>query len=57
MNKVSVDLGSRSYEILVAPGILSEVGPRISHAGLKGRAAIITDSNVGHIISTKSQRP
>lgn len=47
MNKVSVNLGSRSYEILVAPGILSEAGLRINAAGLKGRAAIITDSNVG----------
>lgn len=46
MNSVQVDLGDRSYEILVEPGILSEAGPRIQSAGLKGRAAIITDSNV-----------
>lgn len=46
MNIVSVNLGSRSYEILVAPGLLPEAGPRILAAGLKGRAAIITDSNV-----------
>ncbi len=46
MNTVSVNLGSRSYEILVAPGLLAEVGPRITAAGLKGRAAIITDDNV-----------
>ena len=46
MNTVSVNLGSRSYEILVAPGLISEAGPRIQAAGLKGRAAIITDSNV-----------
>ncbi len=46
MNTVHVNLGSRSYDILVAPGLLSEAGPRILAAGLKGRAAIITDSNV-----------
>lgn len=46
MNTVSVNLGSRSYEILVAPGLLAEAGPRIQAAGLTGMAAIITDSNV-----------
>lgn len=46
MNTVTVDLGSRSYQILVAPGLLSEAGPRITSAGLTGKAAIITDSNV-----------
>lgn len=46
MNIVTVNLGSRSYEILVAPGLISEAGPRIQAAGLKGKASIITDSNV-----------
>ncbi|MEJ6578380.1 MAG: 3-dehydroquinate synthase [Akkermansiaceae bacterium] len=53
MNSVHVSLGARSYEILVAPGILAEAGPRIQTAGLKGRAAIITDSNVApHYLAT-----
>ena len=46
MNSVHVDLGDRSYEILVEPGLLSQTGKRIQAAGLKGRAAIITDTNV-----------
>ncbi|MGJ8696354.1 MAG: 3-dehydroquinate synthase [Verrucomicrobiaceae bacterium] len=46
MNQVHVDLGNRSYDILLAPGIIAEAGERIKAAGLKGRAAIITDSNV-----------
>ncbi|MGC6459896.1 MAG: 3-dehydroquinate synthase [Akkermansiaceae bacterium] len=46
MNTVQVSLGSRSYEILVAPGILAEAGQHIKAAGLSGKAAIITDSNV-----------
>lgn len=46
MNTVQVELGDRSYEILVSPGILAKAGSRIQSAGLKGRAAIITDSNV-----------
>jgi len=43
MNTVHVNLGSRSYEILVAPGLLAESGSRIQAAGLTGMAAIITD--------------
>jgi 3-dehydroquinate synthetase len=46
MNQVSVNLGSRSYDILVAPGLLAEAGERIQAAGLSGRAALVTDSNV-----------
>ncbi len=46
MNTVHVNLDSRSYEILVAPGLLAETGSRIQAAGLTGMAAIITDSNV-----------
>ena len=46
MNSVHVDLGDRSYEILVEPGLLSQTGERILAAGLKGRPAIITDTNV-----------
>ncbi len=46
MNTVHVNLGSRSYDIILAPGLLAESGERIQSAGLKGRAAIITDSNV-----------
>jgi len=46
MNTVSVNLGSRSYQILLAPGLLAEAGSRIKAAGLSGRAAIITDSHV-----------
>ncbi len=52
MNTLSVNLGSRSYDILLAPGLLTEAGPRIRAAGLKGRAAIITDENVApHFLS------
>ena len=46
MNTVHVNLGSRSYDILLEPGLLAQAGPRILAAGLSGRAAIITDDNV-----------
>jgi len=43
---VRVELGARSYDVVVGPGLIAEAGARIS-ALLPGRnAAIITDSNV-----------
>lgn len=53
MNSVHVDLGSRSYDISVQPGLLAFAGQHIHSVGLKGRAAIITDSNVApHYLAT-----
>ena len=46
MNTLSVNLGSRSYNIHVSPGLLTEAGSCISTIGLRGRAAIISDDNV-----------
>ena len=46
MHEVIVDLANRSYSVLVAGGLLSEAGEHIKVAGLKGKAAIISDSNV-----------
>lgn len=46
MNSVHVNLGSRSYDILVCRGLLAESGPRIKAAGLTGRAALVTDAKV-----------
>ncbi len=46
MNTVHINLGHRSYDILVQSGILAEAGTRIQAAGLTGKCAIITDSHV-----------
>ncbi|MBB4103883.1 3-dehydroquinate synthase [Allorhizobium borbori] len=44
---VRVPLGSRSYDILIGPGLIARAGGEIT-ARLKGRrAAVITDANVG----------
>lgn len=44
---VRVPLGSRSYDILIGPGLIGRAGGEIT-ARLKGRrAAIVTDANVG----------
>lgn len=46
MPTVRVDLGDRSYDVLVENGLLARSGGLIREAGLRGRAAVITDSNV-----------
>ena len=44
--RVDVDLGSRSYEILIGEGLMETAGARIAALFPKARAAIVTDSNV-----------
>ena len=56
MKSVPVSLGDRSYEILVEPGLIREVGLRIKNAGLTGRCAIISDHNVAGPYLTGVQR-
>lgn len=46
MPTVHVDLGARSYDVMVEHGLLARAGETILSAGLKGRAAIISDENV-----------
>jgi 3-dehydroquinate synthase len=46
MPTVRVELGERSYDVVVERGLLAEAGVRIAKAGLTGRAAVITDGNV-----------
>ncbi|MEX0347734.1 MAG: 3-dehydroquinate synthase [Rhizobiaceae bacterium] len=44
---VNVDLGSRSYDILIGPGLLDRAGQAIADRLPDVRAAIITDETVG----------
>lgn len=46
MPTVRVDLGNRSYDVLVENGLLADAGRVISMAAPGAKAAIITDSNV-----------
>ncbi|HET7623758.1 MAG TPA: 3-dehydroquinate synthase, partial [Verrucomicrobiae bacterium] len=46
MPNVHVPLGSRSYEIKIAPGLLSLLGKECARLNLGNRCAIISDSNV-----------
>ena len=46
MPTVRVDLGERSYDVLVEAGLLARSGELIREAGLRGKAAVISDSHV-----------
>jgi 3-dehydroquinate synthase len=46
MQRVKVELGDRSYEILIGRELLSQLGPRCRKLNLGSRCAVITDSNV-----------
>ena len=44
---VRVPLGNRSYDIKIAPGLISKLGAECNRLKLGNRCAIITDTNVG----------
>jgi 3-dehydroquinate synthase len=44
---VRVPLGNRSYDIKIAPGLISKLGSECARLKLAPRCAIITDTNVG----------
>ena len=47
MRTVSVQLGTRSYAIKIAPGLLNQLGRECAQLELGGRCAVITDANAG----------
>lgn len=54
MKMLHVDLGSRSYDIQIAPGLLDRVGEAIKKVCPKAkRLAIVTDSNVDPLYSAR----
>lgn len=56
MPSETISLSHASYEIIVESGVLQRVGQQILIAGLSGRAAIISDTNVAPLyLSTVEQ--
>jgi 3-dehydroquinate synthase len=43
---VRVELGSRSYDVVIGPGLLAEAGARIAAVLPKRKVALVTDANV-----------
>ena len=52
MTTVTVDLGRRSYNVLIGPGLLAGAGGRVRQAAGGRSAYVITDSNVGPLYAT-----
>lgn len=52
-NKLHVDLGERSYDILAGPGLLSEAGALFDTLLKSKKVVIVTDSNVGPLYLQK----
>ena len=48
-NRVPVALGDRSYEIVIQPGILSQIGHVLQDVGCSGRVGIVTNSIVNQL--------
>ena len=44
--QVRIDLGARSYDILVGHGLLADAGRHLRQAGIAGRVVVITDEAV-----------
>ena len=44
---LAVDLGERSYEVVIGAGLLGELGPRCRRLGLGPKALVITNETVG----------
>ena len=49
MQKLTVNLGDRSYPILVGAGLLPRAGELLQQAGLRGKIAVITNPTVAQL--------
>lgn len=47
MNRIAVDLGARSYDVLIDNGALDAAGPLLAPWLGRGRAVVVTDTHVG----------
>jgi len=56
MRIVSVQLGERSYSIKIGTGLLARLGADCARLKLGRRAAIITDANVGPLLTTAASQ-
>jgi 3-dehydroquinate synthase len=52
--RVEVNLGDRSYPIVIGCGVLDTLGDACKAQGLSGRALVVTDSNVGDLYAERA---
>ena len=53
IEQITVDLGQRSYDILIGPGLIDRAGTQISSRLTTPRAFIITDTNVAPLLGDR----
>lgn len=53
VEQITVDLGQRSYDILIGPGLVDDAGARIASRIATPRAYIITDTNVAPLLGDR----
>jgi 3-dehydroquinate synthase len=46
---VRIDLGDRSYDVVIGPGLLAEAGARIAPFAPRGRVIVVTDRHVADL--------
>jgi 3-dehydroquinate synthase len=51
LRTVTVDLGPRTYPVVIGQDLLRQVGPMIRNREIAGRAAVVTDEIVGRLYS------
>lgn len=56
MRKVRVDLGEKSYDIVIGYGIEQEIMDFVRQAGFSQKGLLITDTNVGPLYGRKMQK-
>lgn len=56
MRVVNVPLGTRSYSILIGPGLLSRLGSECQKLGLGQRCAVICDRNVAPLFGAAAEK-
>ncbi|MCX7048278.1 MAG: 3-dehydroquinate synthase [Candidatus Sumerlaeota bacterium] len=56
MNPVRVELGERSYDILIGAEMLDRIGPLMVECGLKGRTLIVTNPAVNELYGARARR-
>ncbi len=54
MPTVSLSLGSRSYDVIVENGGVTALGQHLQTAGIKGKIALISDSNVAPLYAERA---
>jgi 3-dehydroquinate synthase len=47
VTELVVELGARSYPVVVGTHLLAQVGPRLAAAGFRGRCALVTSERIG----------